>query len=437
MAEGSADEASLRAGREADFESFVQENLKRNYRANFVHGMLGLTGFRLIYAPTIIPAYVHLLTGSAAMVGVGQALLQLGAVLSPIIGAARIEHRKRILPYAIRVGTLMRVQVLGLALAGWFLAGLPLLIATMTFFFLLGIFTGTQRVAFQMLVAKVIPIRRRGRLQAWRNLTGGLIAAGLAYFAGRYFIEGDVLGNGYATTFFLAFVLTSLGLVVLQLLLVEPELPEVRAQMPFFERLREFPQLLADRDFAWFMVAQGLAVAGRAATPFYILYAGQHLGLDGSTIGLLSFAFLGADTLSNLLWGYLGDRVGFRLSFLVAILVWILAVMSLLSADSQAGFLISFIGLGAAASGYMMSALTMVLEFGSREDIPMRLALSATVEGAIAAAGPIAAGVLVVTLGYRPLIIVTLAFLACAFWVLLFRIREPRTRPDIAPRSPL
>ena len=428
MADGPSDEATLRAGREAEFENFVEEHLKRNYRASFVHGMLGLTGFRLIYAPTIIPAYLHLLTGSAAMVGMGQALLQLGAVLSPIVGAARIEHRQRILPYAIRVGTLMRVQILGLALAGWFLAGLPLLLATMTFFFLLGIFAGTQRVAFQMLVAKVIPITRRGRLQAWRNLTGGLIAAGLAYVAGRYRIEEDVLGNGYATTFFLAFVLTSLGLLVLQLLLVEPDLPEVRAQMPLAERLKEFPQLLADRDFRWFMVAQGLAVAGRAASPFYILYAGQHLKLDGSTIGLLSFAFLGADTLSNLLWGYLGDRFGFRLSFLLAILVWILAVVTLLFADSQAGFLISFIGLGAAASGYMMSATTMVLEFGSREDIPMRLALSATVEGAIAALGPLAAGLLAVTLGYGALILVTIAFLTCAFGVLLFRVREPRNR---------
>ena len=41
---------------------------------------------------------------------------------------------------------------------------------------LLGIFTGTQRVAFQMLMAKVIPIARRGRLQGYRNLAGGAVA---------------------------------------------------------------------------------------------------------------------------------------------------------------------------------------------------------------------------------------------------------------------
>ena len=71
----------------ADHARFVDENLKRNYRANFIHGVLGMTGFRLIYAPTIIPAYLLLLTGSTAAVGLGSALLQLGATISPIASA--------------------------------------------------------------------------------------------------------------------------------------------------------------------------------------------------------------------------------------------------------------------------------------------------------------------------------------------------------------
>lgn len=107
----------------ADHARFVDANLKRNFRANFIHGVLGMTGFRLIYAPTIIPAYLMLLTGSAAAVGLGTALLQLGATISPIASGARIEHRSHILPYAIRVGSLMRLMVLLLALAGWLLTG--------------------------------------------------------------------------------------------------------------------------------------------------------------------------------------------------------------------------------------------------------------------------------------------------------------------------
>lgn len=427
--ERGADEDAERAFRRA-----VDQNLKRNYLANYIHGMLGLTGFRLMYAPTFLPAYIFALTGSAALVGLGQTLLQLGAVATPIIGAARIEQRRRVLPYAIGVGSLMRVQILGLALAGWFLSGPVLLGATMAFLLLLGVFTGIQRVAFQMVMAKVIPIRMRGRLQAWRNLTGGLIAALLSYFAGRYLIEHDVLGNGYATTFFLSFVLTSLGLVVLRVLMVEPDSPGVRGPMRVAERVRQFPALFADRDYRWFIIAQALAVGGRVAAPFYILFAARQMPLDGATLGLLSLAFLGADTVSNLIWGYMGDRMGFRITFLAALAVWIAAAALLLFADSPALILLSFCGLGAGMSGYVMSAATLVLEFGVREDAPMRLALSTTIEGAISAAGPLVAAVIVIAADYTALIVIAIALLIAAFAALV-RVREPRGRHTSA-KSP-
>jgi predicted MFS family arabinose efflux permease len=86
-----------------------------------------------------------------------------------------------------------------------------------------------------------------------------------------------------------------------------------------------------------------------------------------------------------------------------------------------------------------MSATTMVLEFGSREDTTMRLALSTTVEGVIAAAGPLIGGVMVATLGVRTLMGVALGFLIAALLVLVLRVREPRRRvraalvDDLAP----
>src|SRR5690606_14823683 len=113
-------------------------------------------------------------------------------------------------------------------------------------FLLLGFFTGAQRVAFQMLMSKLIPIRKRGRLQGYRNFAGGLIAAVLAYIAGNYFIADSWLGNGYATTFLFAFLLTSAGLVVLKTMIHEPAAPVPRPQMPMFERVRQFPELLED-----------------------------------------------------------------------------------------------------------------------------------------------------------------------------------------------
>ena len=52
------------AEREAEYEKFVWANLRRNYAGHFIHGMLGMTGFRLVNVPTLIPSYLHMMTGS-------------------------------------------------------------------------------------------------------------------------------------------------------------------------------------------------------------------------------------------------------------------------------------------------------------------------------------------------------------------------------------
>ena len=430
---------------EAAYERFVWKNLPRNFAGHFMHGMLGMTGFRLFNAPTFLPAYLHLLSGSDFMVGLGQSLQQLGGVVSPVIGATQIEHRKRVLPVAMLMGTLMRVQILGVALAGFFLHGTAALVAILFFLFLLGLFSGPQSVAFQLLLAKVIPIARRGRLQALRNVTGGAIAAALAWFAGRYLIQRNVLGNGYSTTFLLAFVLTSLGLTALRLLMREPEPPTVREKARLVDRIRDFPALFAaDRSFAFFMLAQTLATAGRVAAPFYILFAGHSMALDGANLGLVSLAFLGADTVTNMGWGFAGDRFGFRSTFIASLLLWIAATVLLVVAPmfpgagpgAPGGFdlgvhgliFCAFFGLGAAQSGFQMSSQTMVLEFGVRDDIAMRLALTTTAQGAMSALGPLAGGIIASTLGYSVLFGTSISFLIVALLVLIVLVDEPRFR---------
>ncbi len=384
------------AEKEAAYEKFVWANLKRNYIGHYLHGMLGMTGFRLINAPTFLPAYLHMLSGSNTVVGLGLALQQLGGVLSPIVGANQIEHRTKV------------VAIIG-------------------FMFLFGLFMGTQRVVFSMLLAKVIPISRRGRLQAWRNATGGLIAAGLAYLAGRYFIDANLFGNGYSTTFIFAFALTSLGLTALRLLMIEPEPPTVRPRSRLIDRFKDFPALLAEKGFLYFMIVQMLAITARMAVPFYVLFASSTIELNGKNLGLLSLAFLGADTISNLVWGYLGDKTGFRLVMLLSLLVWVGSTVLLMGAHDFLPIFMAFFGLGAAQSGYMMSAGTMILEFGERDEMPMRIAFSATAEGIMGSIGPLLGGVISSTLGYGPMFSISIAFLVAALIVLITLVKEPRT----------
>ena len=415
--------------REAAYEGFVWKNLRRNYAGHFVHGMLGMTGFRLVNAPTFIPAYLHMISGSDFFVSLGASLQQLGGVISPIAGAAQIEHRKKIMPVSMFLGTMMRVQILGIALAGWFLGGTPLLVSVLLFLFLLGLFSGPQGVAFQFLLAKMIPIERRGQLQGWRNLTGGIVAASLSYFAGKFLIGHNVFGNGYSTTFTLAFILTSLGLTAFRFLVREPEPPTIRAKSSIRDRMRDLvPMLRSNPGFMYFMIARTFAIASRVAQPFYIIYVGKKIGFSGDVVGSLSLAFLGADTVMSVGWGYLADRFGFRSNFIIALIFWISSTILLMSVSSPMWLFIAFFGLGAGNSGYQMSAQNIVFEFGHRDDMAMRLAFSNTAESIMSAAGPLIGGVIAASFGYHAVFWVAVASEAIALVLLVTLVEEPRKK---------
>lgn len=415
---------------DAAYDQFVEDNLRRNYLGHYVHGMLGMTGFRLVNTPTFVPAYLHSISGSDFWVGIGTSLQQLGGIVSPIIGAQQIEHRKKILPVSVMLGTMMRVQILGLALSGWFLGGPVALALALAFLFLLGFFQGPQRVAFQLLLAKVIPIRVRGRLQAWRNVTGGVIAALLSYFAGSWLVANHVWGNGYATTFFVAFVLTSLGLSALQILMREPEPPTMRERKSLRERFKDMPGLVRDdKGFMWFMIARTLVMGSRIGQPFFLLFAASVLGVDpATTLAVLSLAYMGADTISNLAWGYLADRQGFHSTFVISTALNIAGVAGLLFSDSLPLFAVSFFLIGAGQSGFLMATSNLVLEYGHPHDVPMRMALSNTAEGAMGALAPLVGALLVTVWGYEIAMWMTIVTMSAALVLLILKVDEPRRR---------
>ncbi len=190
--------------------------------------MLGMTGFRIFNAPTFLPAYLHLITrampGSDFLVSLGVALQQLGSVVSPVVGAAQVEHRKKVLPVSMLMGTMMRIQVAAIAICAWLLHGPILVLAIMGFLLLLGVFQGAQGVAFQMLLAKVIPTRLRGPAAglAQHRRRPGIGRCRLArrtYLIGKNPLLGGQFAlwhNGYATTFALSAILTTLGLSLLR-----------------------------------------------------------------------------------------------------------------------------------------------------------------------------------------------------------------------------
>ena len=104
------------------------------------------------------------------------------------------------------------------------------------------------------------------------------------------------------------------------------------------------------------------------------------------------------------------------------------SLLLLLVAPTPTWVLVAFAGLGAGPAGFNMSSQTMVLEFGARDDVPMRLGLSQTAQGLVSTVGPLIGGVIAWLAGFSWVLELSIAFEAVALGLLVFVVDEPRYR---------
>jgi MFS family permease len=412
---------------ERDYQRQVEKDLPRNFAIHLIHGLLGQTGFRLVNTPTFVPAYILMLSGGSDFaVGLALSLQALGSALTPLLSASIIGHRDQVLPVGYWTGGAMRVAILGLALAGLFLSGNHALYAVIACLGLFGLFAGMQGVVFQVLLGKVIPVTNRGKLMGLRNFLAGITTIVVAWFGGNYLVGTPPTAAGYSWVFLMAFGLTSLGLLML-VLVREPRPPTVAPRLSLTEHLLGMPAFLrAEPEFTRYVIARALMTMGRMALPFYILYAGQTIGLSGPTLAALTIAFTAAATGSNLLWGLLADRYGFRLCLLVTVVMWILATLSLLLSSQYWAIIAVFVAIGASQEGFRMASMSLAMEFGSREQMALRIATANTAAEIAGSLAPLLGGIIASLMGYGAVFVGASAALALGGVVLLVWVREPR-----------
>ncbi len=411
---------------QAEYNAFVNRHLTRNVSAQVVNGMFGQTGFRLVQAPTFLPAYLFALSGSDFAVGLARSLQAAGTVASPVIGASMIGHRTHILGTMLTVGVLMRLQILGMALAGFLLATTPTLYVVILMLTLMGFFQGMYQVTQNSLRAKVIPVNKRGVVTGIRNFLAGLSSAAVSYIAGAYIIEQDLFGDGYATVFTLAFIIGMAGLLALATT-KEPGSVTVKQKESVKGTLRLLPGLLRDDPaFAKFFYARALASFGRMAMPFYILFAASRMEISGSALGLLTTVWMITSSVTNIFWGLLADRRGYRIVMIATLALWTLSHVQLLFTHDLSGMIIFFIIMGLAQGGFAQASQNMVMEFGRTEDIPLRLAASGTAVNLIGTIGPVMGGLIAMG-SYQALFITCIVLQLIALAIIIRTVPEPRS----------
>ena len=401
-----------------------------HYRWNFVAFVVDYVFFGIAIAfakpDSVLPAFVRQFTRSAPVIGLVSTVWNGCWLLPQVISARWINDKPRKKPY-LMAGLSGRIAFWIVALALWLgLAGNTRLVLLL-FFVCLGLFTltdGLASVAWFDMLARAIPVKRRGRLMGTAQVLSGVAGLGVGWLISRILESSRFpFPSDYATMFTLAgvaFIPSTVALISLR---------ETRADVPRDgeKRLRKngwFTPLLHNPIFRRLMVCRVLVGMVSLVTPFYVIHATDVLNLSQVIVGGFVAAQQVASVGSGALLGLVSDRWGPHQTIRIGSALSIVGPLFALLAHVVDGGLfvgaypLVYVALGVYQSSTMLGFYNYLLEIAPEDLRPSYIGLGNTIMGVLTLAPTVGGWLLQVT-SYTTLFAVATALVSLGFLVAL------------------
>ncbi len=411
------------------YEAQIQRNLRWNLAVNIADGAFFWLGMSFAAPSTLMPLYVSHLTDSALLIGLVTAISGAGWYLPQLLTANYVEQLPVKKKMVINVGLFSeRLPFIVMALSVFAFAGSRPALALAFFFLTLTWHTlgaGAIAVAWQDMVAKVIPFRYRGRLLGWANALGttaGMVGSAIsAAILARYPFPTNF---AICISLLALFILASWGSLALTR---EPPLRSSKPVITLRQYARRLPQILrTDRNFSVYLATRVLTAFSKMGVGFMTVYAARRWSLSDSQAGLYTTVLLAGETVAYLGAGMLGDRRGHKLVLELSLVLLAVAMFTAVVAPTPGWMYLGFAAMGTLIAADILSGIAITMEFSHPEDRPTYIGLANTLPGLFSAVAPLLGGWIATQAGYRGLFL-TAAGLSVITWAVLhWWVKEPR-----------
>ena len=401
-----------------------------HYRWNFVAFAVDYVFFGIAISfakpDSVLPVFVRQFTQSAPVIGLVSTVWNACWLLPQVFSARWINDKPRKKPY-LMAGLSGRIAFGIVALALWLGLAQNTGMMLLLFFACLGLFTVTDSlasVAWFDLLARAIPVKRRGRLMGVSQIFSGLAGLGVGWIISRI-LESPryAFPDNYALIFALAsvaFIPSTVALIMLR---------ETKSNVPDDGMEERRPNgwltpLLHDATFRRLMACRVLAGMISLVTPFYVVHATDELNLSEASVGSFVAAQQVAGVASGALLGLVSDRWGPRQTIRIGSAVSIIGPLLALMADVvDGGFLVQaypvvYVALGIYQGSIMLGFYNYLLEIAPDRLRPSYIGLGNTIMGMLTLAPTLGGWVLQRT-SYTTLFAIATAFVSLGFLLAL------------------
>jgi len=412
---------------EAERAAFVERNFRWNAFVNLMDGSLYWLALSFISGSTIVPLFISKLTTSTVPIGIAAMIAQAGWSLPQIFTANWAERVPRRKPLVIYMSALVErppfwMLAAAAAIAGkWAMLSLGLFLVAYAARILGG---GMVAPAWQDMIARVIPLARRGRFWGLTSSLGvgcGVIGSLLS----AWLLRTLPFPKSFVVLFLMAAVLTTTS----WFFLAQTREPAQRVTAPRQSQrqfLASLPALVRqDPPFRRFLIARVLLALAAMGSGFVTVSALRRWSVSDATVGIYTAMQLVGMTAGNLLFGWLGDHHGHKRPLEWGALAYGAAFAVAWLAPAPAWYLATFVLLGIAAGAMTVSGMMVLLEFSEPERRPTYVGIGNTIVGVASIAGPLAATGLA-SIDVNWVFVPSVAFGLAAWAAMRWWVAEPR-----------
>lgn len=403
-----------------------QETIRWNLKANIADGTLFALGMSFVSIQTILPVFVQSMGGSNVAVGLVPVIWVFGFNVPQIFVIQRVQGLPWKKSLFMKTSLIQRIPWLLLALVCFFVlehSGTVLRLIIFFFFFLLAAVGGSVNLPVWFdLIAKLTPVKMRGRMFAARSILGAVL--GIGGGAGAALILGWVtFPHNYGVLFLVAFCFMMVSYWFLMLL---KEDTESRGTSGTGNPLKAARTILAgQRNFRNFLVSDALMISSSIANAFFAVYALKKFSLTDAYAGLFTVVMMGTMIVASFVIGFLADRYGHKVNLMIHAVAMLIGSVAAVFAPTLELFLAVFVCSAVTVSVSMISRLPMIAELCSEEERPSYIAVTNMVTSPFVLLG-IAAGWMADEIGYEMVFLFSSALALAALYWLAFRVQDPR-----------
>lgn len=414
----------------------VEPEVARHYRRNFTVNVLDATswlvGSSFVSVTAILPVYASHLTPSPLLIGLIPALSDAGWFLPQLFLAPFTERLPHKLPLVRVLGTLERVPYFVLPLGVLWLNGLSQPLAVAVFIVLMAwksVGSGITATPWQEMIAKIIPVARRGRFFGTAHFLGQLLGIGGSAIA-VVLLGWLPYPHNYAACFGVGTLGIGASWFFMSLTKEPPSPPAhhlATSNRRYADRLIKI--LKGDANFRAYLLCRWLWYFGNMAAGFIAVYAVERFHLPDSTAAIYTGILYAAAVVGYPFWGPLGDRLGNKRMMVASSTLWLAALVVTLVSAAPWGFYLAFICMGFGSAGSVLSDLNIAMEFGPEAERPTYIGLTRSLSGPALLIAPLLGGWIAQTWSYPALFVTSLLLAAGGLGVLAWGVKDPRHLP--------